>query len=96
MRKSNTEHIQAVVDDYLKSLGIYYKVREYRVIREWEKMMGQTISKSIVKSYIKDRKLFIYTKSSVVRNELFMIREGIKDKINELAGIQLVDEVILK
>ncbi len=96
MRKSNTEHIQAVVDDYLKSLGIYHKVREYRVIREWEKLMGQTISKSIVKSYIKDRKFFIYTKSSVVRNELFMIREGIKDKMNELAGMQLVDDVILK
>ena len=51
---------------------------------------------SFAKANIKDRKLYVYLRSSVIRNELFMLQEEILKKLNETAGEVLVKEIILK
>jgi len=45
---------------------------------------------------IKEGKLYVYLKSSVVRNELFMMREKLLEELNKRAGEELIKEIILK
>jgi len=96
MRKKNTQKIDEVIGQYLKSLNIDNKLKEVSLIKSWDDIVGKTIARSTKEIYIKDRKLFIKLNSSVIRNELFMIRDGLKKALNERAGESIIDEIILK
>ncbi|MFC2097643.1 DUF721 domain-containing protein [Bacteroidota bacterium] len=96
MRRKNTQTIAKVIQDYLKELRIDKKIKEISIVNQWEDIIGKTISRSTKEIYIKDKKLFIYLKSAVVRNELLIIREGIIKAINDRAGEEIINEIILK
>lgn len=96
MRKKNTQKLDEVIQEYLKALKIDDKIKEVRLIRSWDEMVGKTIARSTKNIYIKDRKLFVQLNSSVIRSELFMIRDGLKNALNDHAGESVIDEIILK
>ncbi|MCD4832398.1 MAG: DUF721 domain-containing protein [Bacteroidales bacterium] len=96
MRKKNTQKIDEVVKEYLKAFKIDDKLKEVRLIKSWEEVVGKTIARSTSNIYIKNRKLFVKLNSSVIRNELFMLREGLKKALNDKAGEEIIDEIILK
>ncbi len=96
MRKKNTQKIDEVVKEYLKAFKIDDKLKEVKLIKSWEEVVGKTIARSTNNIYIKNRKLFIKLNSSVIRNELFMLREGLKKALNDKAGEEIIDEIILK
>ena len=96
MRKKNTQKIDEVIKEYLKAFKIDQKLKEVELIKSWESVVGKTISRSTENIYINNRKLFVRLKSSVIRNELFMLREGLKKALNDKVGESLIDEIILK
>jgi hypothetical protein len=96
MRKKNTQKIDEVVKEYLKAFKIDDKLKEVKLIKSWEEVVGKTIARSTNNIYIKNRKLFVKLNSSVIRNELFMLREGLKKALNDKAGEEIIDEIILK
>ena len=96
MRKNNTQKIDDIVKEYLKALNIDGKLKEVRLIRSWDEIVGKTIARSTRDIFIKDRKLFVKLNSSVIRNELFLLRDGLKKALNDRAGEILIDEIILK
>ncbi len=96
MRKKNTQKIDDVVREYLKALKIDDKLKEVKLIKSWDDVVGKTIARSTNNIYIKDRKLYVKLNSSVIRNELFMLRDGLKKALNDRAGEELIDEIILK
>ncbi len=96
MRKKNTQKIDDVIKEYLKALKIDDKLKEVQLIKSWDEVVGKTIAKSTNNIYIKDRKLFVHLNSSVIRNELFMLRDGLKKALNDKVGSNVIDEIILK
>ena len=96
MRKNNTQKIDEIVRQYLKALGVDGKLREVRLVKSWDDVVGKTIAKSTRNIYIKDRKLFVELRSSVIRNELFLIREQLCEVLNEKAGESVINEIVLK
>jgi hypothetical protein len=96
MRKKNTQKIDEVVKEYLKALKIDDKLKEVRLIKSWDDVVGKTIARSTSNIYINNRKLFVKLNSSVIRNELFMLRDGLRKALNDKAGEIIIDEIILK
>ncbi len=96
MKKSNTQSIGDVINEYLKALKLDSKIKETRILNDWDNIVGKTIAKMTSDLYIKNRVLYVHLKSSVVRNELFMIRQGIIAKINSMAEETIIDDIILK
>lgn len=72
------------------------KLREINIINSWEEVVGKSISSRTSRLYIKDQILYVHLTSSVVRNELLMLREALKAKLNEKAGIELIKDIVLK
>jgi len=56
--------------------------------------MGRSVANRTKQLYIRDRKLFIRIESSVLKNELVMIRSQILEKLNERAGSKVLDEIV--
>ena len=96
MRKKNTQKIDEVVKEYLKALKIDDKLKEVQLIKSWDDIVGKTIARSTKNIFIKDRKLFVRLNSSVIRNELFMLREGLKKALNDKVGEVIIDDIILR
>ena len=96
MRRSKTISLAEAMQDYIRELNLGEKLREVSVIESWESMVGKAISSRTSKVYIKDGVLFVHLKSSIVRNELMMLREALREKLNSQAGAEVIREIVLK
>lgn len=96
MRRSKTITLAEAVNDYLKEMKLDGKLSEVGVINSWEEIVGKAISSRTTKIYIKDQILYVHLKSSVVRNELLMLREVLREKLNQKAGAEVVKEIVLR
>jgi predicted nucleic acid-binding Zn ribbon protein len=96
MRRSKTISLAEAVKDYIKEMNLGDKLSEVGVINSWEEIVGKAISSRTSKIYIKDHVLFVHLNSSVVRNELLMLRETLKEKLNEKAGSEVIKDIVLR
>ncbi len=96
MRRSITQSIADVLRDYVRENNIGKKLKEVDIVQSWEELLGKTIAHYTRSIVLRNRILFVEISSSVVKNELFMMREEIKRKLNEKAGEELVDKIIFK
>jgi predicted nucleic acid-binding Zn ribbon protein len=96
MRRSKTISLAEAMQDYIKEMNLGPKLREISLLGSWEAMVGKAISTRTSKIYIKDKVLFVHLKSSIVRNELMMIREALREKLNREAGEEVIKEIVLK
>ncbi|HCC71168.1 MAG TPA: DUF721 domain-containing protein [Bacteroidales bacterium] len=96
MRRKKTMILSEVLKEYRSEMNIDKRLKEIGLVNSWEEIAGMAIAKRTSKVYIKEGKLFIHLNSSVVRNELFMVKESLKQRLNEKAGEELVKEIILR
>ena len=96
MKRSKTQKIEQIIYECLKEMKIDKKLKEVDIINHWEEIIGKTIARATDNIYIKNKTLFIHLNSSVVRNELLMIRENLKAALNERAGEEIIENIVLK
>ena len=96
MRRSKTISLAEAMKDYIREMNLEDKLREVNIISSWEEIVGKAISSRTSRIFIKDHILYVHLGSSVVRNELLMLRETIKEKLNEKAGSEIIKDIVLK
>jgi hypothetical protein len=95
MRYNKSKNIKEVLDSYLKAFKLTDKFNEVRLNQFWESMMGNEISRRTLKMEIKNKKLYIFLDSSILRSELSYARNRILESINAEFGERFIEEVIL-
>ena len=95
MRRSKTISLAEAIKDYLVEMKLEEKLTEINLINSWEEIVGKAISSRTSKIFIKDHILYVSLNSSVVRNELLMLREVLKQKLNDKAGSIIIKDIIL-
>ena len=96
MDRTNARKISDVLKEFLRENKLDVKFKERELLESWENLVGRTINRATKKIYIRDRKLFIVLSSSVIRNELYMLKDEIVRKLNEKIGQQIITEIVLK
>jgi predicted nucleic acid-binding Zn ribbon protein len=96
MRRSKTISLAEAVNDYIKEMNLGGKLSEVAVINSWEEIVGKAISSRTTKIFIRDHILYVHLSSSVVRNELLMLREALKEKLNKKAGSEVIKDIVLR
>lgn len=96
MQKSNEQSIREAIDLMLRTYGLDGRMKEIRLIDSWEKVMGKPVAKHTREIFIRERKLFVRLDSAALREELSYGREKILKMLNEEAGEQIIDEVVLQ
>ena len=96
MRRKKTMSISEVLDEYKKEMQIEDKLKEVEIANSWKEIAGIAIARRTSRIYIKGAVLYIHTDSAVVRNELLMIKDTIRNRVNEIAGRELVESVVLR
>lgn len=96
MRRSKTISLAEAMKDYIREMNLEDKLTEVNLINSWEELVGKAISSRTSKIYIKENTLFVHLNSSVVRNELLMLREALREKLNEKAGSEVIKDIVLR
>ena len=96
MRRSNTQSLSDVIKEYIEQNRIDGKLKEVDVVNSWEELLGKTIASYTKNIYIRNKILYVEVSSSVVKNELFMMREEICRRLNENAGRDVISKIIFK
>ena len=96
MRRSKTISLAEAIKYYVSEMKLGEKLSEVGVINSWEEIVGKAISSRTTRIYIKDHILYVHLSSSVVRNELLMLREVLREKLNEKAGSEVIKDIVLR
>ncbi|WP_421941213.1 DUF721 domain-containing protein [Pedobacter sp.] len=94
MRKPNDVTLKDAIGKMLDVYRLRRKFDETSIVAVWPEIMGTAIANRTTQIYIRDRKLFIRIESSVIKNELVMVRQGIIQKLNEHAGAEVITEIV--
>jgi len=95
MRRTNTAHIAQVVAELLGEYKIDGKLMEARLIAAWPEVLGP-LAKPTDELYIKNKTLFVKLSSSVIRNELSMMRSTLVRRLNEKTGEEVITDIIFR
>ena len=97
MRKKNTESIGEALRQFFEENQFFkQKLAESRVVTGWPKMLGNTIAPYTTNIYLRHGILYVHLSSSVLRSELLMVKERLIDKLNEHAGLPVVNDIIFR
>ncbi len=94
MRKANDKSMKEAIEQMLQVYKIKRRFDETAVIADWPQLVGKPVANRTKELFIRDKKLFLRIESSVIKNELMLMRTQIINKINEEAKGVLVDEII--
>jgi predicted nucleic acid-binding Zn ribbon protein len=94
MRKANDKSLKEAIEQMLQVYKIKRKYDETSVVAHWPELVGKSVANRTKELFIHDKKLFLRIESSVIKNELMLMRTQIISKINEEAKGLLIEEII--
>lgn len=94
MRKANDKSIKEAIEQMMQVYKIKRKFDETGIIASWPDLVGKSVANRTKELFIHDKKLFLRIESSVIKNELMLMRTQIIDKINNEAKSVLIEEII--
>lgn len=94
MRKPNDITLKEAITKMLSIYRLRGKYDETGVVAHWPELMGTAVANRTTQIYVSNGKLFVRIESSVIKNELLMVRTGIIDKLNERAGAKVISEIV--
>lgn len=92
-RKSNDAPLKDLIDKLMRAYNLDGRMKEMNIINNWEQIVGAAVYKRTESVKINNGKLILTLKSSVVREELAIIKNELIQKINDFAGEKLVDDI---
>lgn len=95
MRRNNTRSISEVISEYVEAYKLKGKLSEITLIKSWPEVVGEKIAAKTLELKIQHRKLFVKIHSSILRQELIMIRTELVKRLNDKAGESVIDEMVL-
>ena len=95
MRRTNTLSIAQVIAEVLDAYNLSGKLQESRIIAAWHEVLGP-LAKPSDELYIKNSVLFVHLSSSVIGNELYMMRSKLVQRLNEKAGKEVITDIVFR
>lgn len=94
MRKPNDITLKQAIEKLLNHYKLRGKFDETGIVAMWPEIMGTAVANRTKQIYVHQRKLFVRIESSVVKNELLIVKSAIVDKLNEKTGSQVITDII--
>ncbi|MBU2018578.1 MAG: DUF721 domain-containing protein [Bacteroidetes bacterium] len=92
-RKNNDAPLKDLVDKLMKAYNLDGRMKEMNIVNNWEQIVGPAIFRRTESIKLNNRKLILTLKSSVMRDELIMIKTELIQRVNEFAKEELVDDI---
>jgi Protein of unknown function (DUF721). len=96
MKRTSTQKLGDVLSDYLQdNPQLSSKLAEVRLMNAWKNTLGNLTRQYTTNLFVRRKILYVKLSSSVLRNELSLCREQLIKKLNEEAGADVIDDIVL-
>ncbi|MGZ3754737.1 MAG: DUF721 domain-containing protein [Mucilaginibacter sp.] len=92
--RTNDKSLKDAIEQMLQVYKLKRRFDETGVIASWPQLVGKSVANRTKELFIHDKKLFLRIESSVIKNELVMMRNQIINKINEDAKTILIEDIV--
>jgi len=96
MQRKDPENLGEVLQQYLVAIGADKRIKEIRVMQEWDKIVGPAIARYTNDINLKDGVLTVKFRTAIIRNEISMRRSSLQKLLNESVGEELVKEIVVR
>lgn len=97
MKRKNAQTLGEVIRDFLEeNKALRAKIYESRIERAWTEVLGDMVMRYTRNIYVKNRILYVSLSSSVLRSELSLSRERLVKSLNEQAGAEVIDDIVIR
>ena len=93
MKKSNSEQVGDILRRFMRDEGLETPLNQFRLMSAWKDVMGDGIEQYTGDMFIKNQTLFVKIKSSVLKNNLMMMRTSLVDKLNNTVNAQVISDI---
>ena len=96
MKRQNTTSLGETIQLWIESSKLRQQLDEKRLIAAWKPTVGDYMGSLTREIYIKNRTLFVYVDSSVVRNELLLAKPLLIKRLNDENGGNIIDDIVIR
>ena len=96
MKRTDPKPIGELFDQLFKSPNIAAKIAEGGLPNTWREVVGDSAADCTTQLRLENHILYAHISRSAIRSELFYRRDAIASEINRIAGLRLVNAVIIK
>jgi hypothetical protein len=97
MKRNNSQKLGDLLRDFFEeNPELYDKMMEIRIQRSWKEVLGPMVMQYTRTVYVRDKVLYVYLTSSVLRSELILCREKLIKSLNEYAGSSVIKDIVIR
>lgn len=93
MRRSNTEQLDTIIQQFMRLNGIETPYNQWRLIQAWPTVMGATIQRYTGNIFIKNQTLHVQITSPAVKQNLLMEHRSLARRLNQHVGAQVIEDI---
>lgn len=93
---SNERPLREVIREFVEVYRLKNKINQYRLIEKWEEVVGKMIAKHTKGLSVSRRTLYVEMDSSIVRNEVYLLKSKIIAELNKGFNETIIDNMVLK
>ncbi len=96
MERTNAVHISEVLAKLFDNPKLVKEYKKAKILNSWEDILGKQVANATTKIYIKNKTLYVHFSSSIVRNEISMMKQAIIERMNNIVNEKMIIEIILR
>ncbi len=97
MRRTNAQSLGEILRDYFEdNTELYEKIMDARIQRIWKQVLGPMVLQYTRNLYVRNRVLYVYMTSAVLRSELLFSKDRLKEAINKEIGSAFLFDLVIR
>lgn len=94
MRRTKTDNITNLLQQFLRSEGLETPLNEFRLISAWGEVVGADIAAKTHAQHISQQRLHVKVDSAPLRTDLIMKRKDLVQKLNQEVKAQVITDIV--
>jgi len=96
MKRSTTYRIGELLGAYVRERRFGEKLLEVEAVRCWAELLDPVFFRYCKETHVRDRSLYVVITSPVVKAELQMMREKLRNELNQRLGEEVILRIIFR
>ncbi len=96
MRKQKIISLGSAIEEWIIERGFKQKLHEAQLINQWSNIVGERMAKNTQNLRIEKGVLHLRLSSGLALQEMYIIRQPLRDKINQLYGYELIKDILIE
>jgi predicted nucleic acid-binding Zn ribbon protein len=94
-RGAGPRQVGDVLSNVISRLGLRRDLDDYRIFEAWDRVVGAQIAQQAQPVRLDSRRLVVHVRSAVWLQELSLMRNDLRQRINEWMGREIVTDLFL-